>query len=300
MVAVMAICFSFNPLTFKFFAQLNGVFMILIKVLAVVVHTPEVKQFSMKLTFMETNLESQSQLCLLLNVWLQGGSLYISPIVSSILVIGKNNAENFLSDNPENKLKGKSFLKKLKLVLRHLPLFCTTIIFRVGSGPLKVTNHFAGAFGFYPMSHVIYLSATYLFIYIPIFICILKFVLKFVFPQLKELSVVDFWQIVIGELCCTIPWPTLGRIRAKGPQFVMATYFFLSNLVYVSFLQNAHFLEKRSGATLYCYLLYSCGFISYGTTILHFYVFPLDKELIINEEPVSQSQDQEPEWRNQN
>ena len=148
------------------------------------------------------------------------------------------------------------------------------------------------------MSHIIYLNAIHFFIFTPLLILIFKFVLKFVFVQLKDLSLVDFWEIVIGELCCTCPWPHLGRIKARGPQFVMTTFYLLSNLVYIYFLQNTHFLEKRSGATLYCYLLYFCGFISYATTILRFYIFPLDKKLLIDEEHVSQSQDQELELRN--
>ena len=292
-VATWVTCFLVNPLLFKYPAQVTGLFMVSTKVLAVFVHLPEIKQFSMKMTFLETNLESTSQLNLLLNVWLQGGSLYLSPILSSILVIGKNNTEIYLADNPENKLKGKTSLEKLQLVFSHLPRNSTTIFFRVGSIPLKVTNHFSGAFGFYTMSHVIYLNLIHFFILIPLKICILKVFLKHVFPQLKDLSVVDFWQIAIGEQSCTIPWPRLGRLKAREPQFAMATFYLISNMVYISFLQSANFLEKRDGTTFYCNLLYSCGLLSYILTILHFYVFPLDRRNNIDGEPASQGQAQE-------
>ena len=299
-VGLMAHYFFIYPLAFKNLAQLIGFFVVSTKVLAVLVHTPEVKKVSMQVSFFETSMESSGQLCLLLNVWMQGGPLYISPILSSILVIGKTNAENYLSDSPENRLKGKSFLEKLKLVLCHLPLFCSTIFFRVGSGPIKVINHFAGVLSSYRMSYIIYLNAIHFWVTSPILICILRFFLKFVFPQLKDMSTVGLWQVVIGELTCPVPYPSLGRIKARGPQFVMASWYFLSNLVYIYFLHNTHGLQKRVGATVYCYLLYSSAFISYILTILHFYVFPLDRELINNDEPASNSQDQELEAQNQN
>ena len=254
----------------------------------------------MQVSFFETSIESSGQLCLLLNFWMQGGALFISPILSSILVIGKTEAENYLSDNPENRLKGKSFLEKLKLVLYHLPLFCLTVLFRVGSGPIKITNHFSGALSYYVMSYVIFLNAIHFSVFSSLLIFIFRFLLIFVFPQLKDLSTVGLWQVIIGELTCPVPYPTLGRIKARDPQFAMASYYFLSNLVYIYFFQNTLDLQQRVGARVYCYLLYSSGFISYTLTILHFYVFPLDRELTNNDEPASTNQIQELEPQNQN
>ena len=71
----------------------------------------------------EFNTESSLHLLLLLHLWVSGGPLYLAPILSSLLVIGKVNAEIYLSADPENLMKGKSFLQKLLLTLKYIPLF---------------------------------------------------------------------------------------------------------------------------------------------------------------------------------
>ena len=61
----------------------------------------------------EFNTESPLQLLLLLHLWVSGRKLYLAPTLSSLLVISKVNAEIYLSDQPENLMKGKSFPQKL-------------------------------------------------------------------------------------------------------------------------------------------------------------------------------------------
>ena len=78
------------------------------------------------------------QFCLLLlHLWLSGRQLFLSSILSSLLVCAKVNAEIYLSDEPANLLKGKSFLQKLLLTLQYIPLFASTAFFRVGTGIIR-------------------------------------------------------------------------------------------------------------------------------------------------------------------
>ena len=47
-------------------------------------------------------------------------------------------AENYLMTGPENMLEGKTFVAKLFLISKYLPLFSLTAFFRVGAGVVKV------------------------------------------------------------------------------------------------------------------------------------------------------------------
>ena len=82
----------------------------------------------------EFNTEAPLQLLMMLYLWANDGPLFASAILSSLVVIGKVNSEIYLSDEPENLLKGKSFLQKLLLTMRYIPLFGLTAFFRVGCG----------------------------------------------------------------------------------------------------------------------------------------------------------------------
>lgn len=74
----------------------------------------------------------------MLYLWLSGGELYTAHILSSLLVIGKCSAEEYLTGKPENLLAGKSALEKLWLTVKYIPLFSLTAFFRVGAGVIKV------------------------------------------------------------------------------------------------------------------------------------------------------------------
>ena len=142
---VCGITFSFamffsvwsKALLFEYPAFLVGMAVVGVKAVALVVHTPSMKEISARVTKYETDTESPLQLLLLLHIWVSGGPLFLGPIGSSLLIIGKVNAEAYLSSPPENLLEGRTFLEKLKLTTKFLPLFISTTFFRVGSGMIK-------------------------------------------------------------------------------------------------------------------------------------------------------------------
>ena len=55
-------------------------------------------------------------------------------MVSSIIMIGKVGAENWLFGVSENYLSANTFTKKLGLVAQFLPVFALTAVFRLSSG----------------------------------------------------------------------------------------------------------------------------------------------------------------------
>ena len=64
-------------------------------------------------------------------------TLFLTPIISSLVAISKVNAEVCLVRAPVNLFNGADFFKKLSLIARVLPLFILTTFFRVGSGMIK-------------------------------------------------------------------------------------------------------------------------------------------------------------------
>ena len=136
--SAMALGFLTDPLLFQYPATILGCSIVGVKVVGVFVHTPEMKAFSMRVSSFEYSTESSLQLLLLLHLWLSGGPLYLYTILSSLLVIGKCSAEEYLMGNPENLLKDKSAVGKFWLTLKYIPLFSLTAFFRVGAGVVKV------------------------------------------------------------------------------------------------------------------------------------------------------------------
>ena len=79
-------------------------------------------EFSLNASSAESSYESSCQLLFLLHIWLSGDHMYFSAMVSSVLVIGKVGAENILMKGQENKMKDKSFLEKVVLLLQYTPV----------------------------------------------------------------------------------------------------------------------------------------------------------------------------------
>ena len=73
------------------------------------------KSLSRNMSESEAFFESALQLTLLLNIWLSGGKVNKSTILSSVLLIGKVGAENLLNDGEQ--LKGKRFFWERVLLI---------------------------------------------------------------------------------------------------------------------------------------------------------------------------------------
>ena len=212
-IAMMA-AFFIEPLSFKYPGILIGLAMVATKGLAIFVHTPAMRQISKKVTMFEFNTEAPLQLLMLLYLWATGGPLFVGTMLSTSLVIGKVNAEIYLSDEPTNLLLGKSFLQKVLLTLAYTPLFASTAFFRVGSGmiahipytgiddPYHVPFFFACVFAGCVFSSLVY---------------ILSFVgLKFAFPKnFGDLTFLEIGQGILAEFSSVSIWGTLGRKRSR-------------------------------------------------------------------------------------
>ena len=204
-----------KALLLEYPAFIVGTAVVGVKAVALFVHTPALKKLSAQVTKYETDTESPFQLLLLLHIWVSGGPLFLGPIGSSLLVIGKVNAEAYLSGAPENLLEGNSFLKKLKLIAMFLPLFISTTVFRVGSWLIRhpapyssVTEPHQTLFFFFSLLSSCTVYNTF---YVAIF-----WGLKLIFvEQLADITLMEGARSAVAEFSTVSLWGTLGRLRSR-------------------------------------------------------------------------------------
>ena len=146
MATVVTLGLWADPLLFRPLAILSSVLFLSLKLVAVFVHSPEMARFSLHLSQVENATEGPLQLLLILHTWLSGGLFHWDTLVSSLLDIGKVGAENFLTAGPKDLLQGKSFLEKLVLVLKYLPVFLLTAFSQNGAGAVNMINYSQGFF----------------------------------------------------------------------------------------------------------------------------------------------------------
>ena len=203
------------PLLFRNPAILIGIMVVITKGLAIFVHTPGMKKLSSRITMCEFNTESPLQLLLLLHLWVSKGTLYRAPIFSSLLLIGKVNAEIYLSDQPENPMKGKSFPQKLLLTLRYIPLFASTAFFRVGCGIIKHSGPYSSVASTFP-TFAFFLSiwAGSIFFFLLYLTTIAT--VKLAFPNsLADISMMELGRGILAEFTTVSIWGGLGREGSK-------------------------------------------------------------------------------------
>ena len=197
-IATFLMCFSFglwarvllagHLLLFRAPAILFSSMFLAVKVLAVFVHTPEMAQFSQDMSLAENATEGRLQILLVLHNWLNGGLFHWDTLLSTLLDCGKVGAENFLTAGPKNLLKGKSFFERLVLVLKYLPVFTLTAVFRKCSEIVKVMNYSAGFF--LPFNTAFVAAITYIYFIIELSIFQLWFaVLRYqMVPSIQQLN----------------------------------------------------------------------------------------------------------------
>ena len=209
--AALIFCFLWDPLLLEYPSIVLGIFVVGVKGLCIFVHTEAMKEFSTKVSVQEYTWESSLQLLLLLHIWINGGPLFLSPILSSVLLIGKVSTEFYLISEPENLLKEKSFLEKLKLIAKHLPVFTLTAFFRLGS---SITKHSAPIVNITnPLPTVFFFLAVFSMCFVYFVLYSLLFVgLKLCFPILKDLPLSEVGQFIISEFTTITPW---GRLTGS-------------------------------------------------------------------------------------
>ena len=266
--SAMAFAFAKQPTIFKYPALLCSLFTLGVKLLAVFLHTPEMIEFSLNASTAESSYESSAQLLFLLHIWLSGGHMYFTAMVSSTLVIGKVGAENILMKGQENKMKDKSFLEKVVLLLRYTPVIAMTALFRVGCASTVLYHPHI----FVPLTPAFAMFLTWIYLMCNItLLLILLGILRTWISKLRQLNTVELGLGLLNECTTVSVWGRLGREGSKGIQLAVATYHLLINCSYLSWqMATATAMEQAIGVNPYTrpffmvsHIVLACGPISY-------------------------------------
>jgi hypothetical protein len=274
----MCFCFWICPTIFKYPAILFSFLTLGIKTLAVFIHGPEMKKLSLYLSSAECYYESSAQLLLLLNIWLSGGEMYLGAMVSSTIIIGKVGAERFLAEE----LCDKTFLDKLTLIVRYIPVFALTAIFRISSGAIilyhpEFINPLTPTFS-------IFLTWIHLLLSCTLMMLLLN-CMKLWSKKLRKLSMVEIGQGIMGE-CTTINvWGDLGKEGSRVIQLGFATVYLCHNITYITWIQFENYkqiqvngfnmwqtLDMEIIFSEFCFFIMFCGVVSYLLSVCQLFV----------------------------
>ena len=193
-----------SPTSLFYPAVVSAALLLAIKLMALVIHTTDMKRVSAMASSSEGNFEAAYQLLLMLLTWLTGGGVHILSIAASVLVIGKTRSERHLSLQPDLKMHEKTFERKVLLVAAHTPIFSLAAIFRIGSlalisGCLPATPTSVDSF--------IKFQVTFFCFQVAVF-SLMPLLIRGVSrccPPLGQLTALEACQGVLGEWCaaCT-------------------------------------------------------------------------------------------------
>ena len=211
-----------TALVMKILATLVGGALLGVRVLAVFVHTKNMKMISVKAANYEGVYESSLQLVLVLYVKLSGQEemdawMYVPTMVTSLIMIGKSGAENFLTFK-ENKLAGKNIFSTFKMLANLSPPFLFTAAFRISTISL--------CFACNELTFYLFLPLTFLLPFI--FLAILKLC-----GYLQDFLVADLARGTAGELTSIVLWGNTGREGSRKIQIWFGGYILI---IYSAFL----------------------------------------------------------------
>ena len=212
----MAMFLSY-PTGFKFLAFPCVFIVLCIKLMALIIHSPEVKKLSLKASMAESSFEASYQLYLVILSSIISGAPSTATLVSgssSMMMIGKSSAEAYLTFSRENKLEGTPLIQKIKYLSLYAPVFILTAIFRIGS--LAVIS----AWSRVQLLVLIALSAN----------CVGQVVVLAIVLR-RPLS--DIFRGVLAEVTNISPWANRPSEDCRNIQFA-TTCFYL--LLYSGFL----------------------------------------------------------------
>ena len=244
--------------------------------------SPEMKKFSVAVSVAEGGFESTFQLLLVLFIWLTGGTLHLTTILSSLMMIGKSGAEKLLIFGHENKLRDKSFIAALLNIAEYAPVCAITAIFRLGSVAIIIAYQ---PHMLQPLNPVFALGLAMIFVHTLstgiVFLIILwkswsnGLLKQGAETKLRTLRVEDISYGVTGELSLSTitRWGCLGRKTSRRIQLGIAVFLLL---LYTGFLTwiLCHLYYNPSNPVidiwiqspikLFIYGVISCGLVSFS------------------------------------
>ena len=223
--------------SFFYLTAVLSTFMVLsVKVVAILVHGPELKKLSTRMTSLESQYESSLQLMLVLVICFTTGEFTLTKansLFSGVVMIGKSGAECYLTFGNQNlleqtgpeeqkksslidKVKGglRGLLNKLKILAAYSPVFIATAASRLTTMAVV-------------LQYTLF-TYTQVLVYLPLSLVAPSTILFIAKSKaLKDLSAVDLVKAVIGEMTTHTLWGGRGREGSRKLQLFMQVYFLL-------------------------------------------------------------------------
>ena len=190
LLGVLFLSIIHMPTSLYYPALAIAVSLVGIKLLALVVHTSDIKKLSSLASGSEGNLESGYLLLLVLLTWVTGGGRHLLPIATSLLLIGKTRAERHLNIQ----LHEKTFEEKVVAVVAHIPIFSLAAVFRIGSLALIF-----GCLPALPDSVTSLLLFQVVFFAFAFLVSLLLLLVSCWYQPLSQLTALQAFQGVIGQ-----------------------------------------------------------------------------------------------------
>ena len=202
----------------------------LVNFMAVIFHGPIMKKLVDQITLFEGKFESAPQLFLQLTLLYAGDDFMKIPmseriygIVTSILMMSLDFAQNILLNTKHINFSKSSFGKKLFYMRRILPSIILTVMFRLGTFSLACARLFI-------FQDFVLLIPLMLAIALPPTICLIVF--KSSSSTLSQLSVSECVFGLMGEMSSFSIWGKLKQAESRWIQLYFIIYF---NIIYSIF-----------------------------------------------------------------
>ena len=243
----------------------------LLNFMSVIFHGPYMKKLVGKITEFEGKFESAPQLFLQLTLLYAGDEYTVVPaierfygIVTSLLMLSKDFAENILINTEEINFAKLSFANKLFFFGRIIPPIVLTVIFRLGALSLacyrlSVSQDFVLVI---PLMLALVLTPT---------ICLIIF--KSSSSITCKLTVSECVFGAMGEMSSFSIWGELKQVESRWIQLLFIIYF---NLVYSIFCLYEAFYPSNVNTDWYAMAFFFCGWTAF--TMYMKQVFYLDKD----------------------
>ena len=219
-------------------------------------HGPYMRKLSTLVTGYEGRFESAPQLLLHLVLLIAGqeyfytSGLDIYGLITSIAMLGKDLAENILM-NGQNNYPNKSFLGKILAMGKIFPAILLTAFFRLGTLALAIHHIFVLRTG-------LLLVPLKLIIILPPAVTLL--VAREFSQQIRELSVVDCFLGIVGELTAFTFW---GKLKHEGRKWIHFGFTLYFGVFYGSYCLWTVFNPPSLHADLYAIVFLCCGWVAF-------------------------------------
>ena len=185
--------------------------------------------------------------------------LDIYGLLTSIAMLGKDLTENILLNGTQD-YQHKPFTSKLVMMGKFLPVVLLTSIFRLGSLALAIHHIFILKSG----SLIIALKLTLI---LPPALTIMYF--SKLTNKIPELTVVDSFLGIVGELSSFIIWGKLGWDRSRCINLWFTLYF---GFLYGSYCVWIVFNPPHKNADLYAIFILCCGWLAFPLFISQIFI----------------------------